>query len=222
MKSLILNMDTSMPLASVCLAEEGESIGMLNNHNQKDHAAWLHPAIEQLLQTSGHVLKDIHAFAVTSGPGSYTGLRVSIAAAKGFCFILNKPLILINTLEVMAYSAMRATDSDKGTLYCPMIDARRMEVFTGLYNDDLSECLPPAAVILDERFDNRFPPGKNIIVFGNGSLKYSGRQRIMEDIKTDAGHLAVLAAARYLKKDFTPADQAVPFYGKAFFTPPVK
>lgn len=222
MNQLILNMDTSMPLATICLAEQGKCLAMLKNENQKDHAAWLHPAIEELLCETGHVLQQLDAIAVTAGPGSYTGLRVSMAAAKGFCFILKKPLILVNTLEVMAFSAILATGSEREALYCPMIDARRMEVFTALYNEDLTAYWSPAAIILEDDFDSRFPPEKNIIIFGNGSRKYSGRKVVAGNILTDASHLAFLAANRYKAGDFTPADQAVPLYGKAFFTPSVK
>src|SRR5688572_7790636 len=106
MKELILNMDTSMPVASISLSMHGRSVAMLKNDLQKDHAAWLHPAIEQMLRENSFGLKQLDAIAVTAGPGSYTGLRVSMAAAKGFCYILKIPLILINTLEVMAFSAL--------------------------------------------------------------------------------------------------------------------
>ncbi len=222
MKPLILNMDTSMPLASICLAENGEPLTMLKNEFQKDHAAWLHPAIEQLFHETGRALKDLDAISVTAGPGSYTGLRVAMAAAKGFCFTLNKPLILVNTLEVMAFSAIRSVAAENGTLYCPMIDARRMEVFTGLYDIHLAEVNPPAAVILNDEFDKQLPVGRKVIVFGNGSQKYQGRQEVVNGIVSDARHLAVLAADRFRENRFTPAEEAVPFYGKAFFTPSLK
>ena len=145
-----------------------------------------------------------------------------MAAAKGFCFILNKPLILVNTLEVMAFGAIQDIKSEDGTLYCPMIDARRMEVFTALYDQQLTEWVSPAAVILDEEFDKQLPTGKKVVVFGSGSLKYQGKHEVMKDVLTDASHLAILAAKRFKENKFTRADQAVPFYGKAFFTPPVK
>lgn len=222
MKELILNMDTSMAVASISLSMHGRSVAMLKNDLQKDHAAWLHPAIEQMLRENGFGLQQLDAIAVTAGPGSYTGLRVSMAAAKGFCYILKIPLILINTLEVMAFSALKTVSNGMETLYCPMIDARRMEVFTALYDGSLNALLPPAAVILDENFDNRLPEGKPILVFGNGSKKYSGSRMAKENILTDAGHLGQLASLRYAAKAFTPAETAVPFYGKAFFTPPVK
>ena len=222
MKSLILNMDTSMPLASICLSENGLPGVIMKNESQKDHAAWLHPAIEQLLRETGHTLKDLDAIAVTEGPGSYTGLRVAMAAAKGFCFILNKPLILVNTLQVMAFSAIRSTTAENGTLYCPMIDARRMEVFTGLYDTQLAEVKPPSAVILNDEFDRQLPVDRKVIVFGSGSHKYQGRQEVVKGIVCDASHLAVIAATRFRQKTFTSAEKAVPFYGKAFFTPPVK
>lgn len=222
MNELLLNMDTSMPVASICLSMKGTSIAMMKNEQQKDHAAWLHPAIEHLLRENRRDLQQLDAIAVTAGPGSYTGLRVSMAAAKGFCYVLKKPLILINTLELMSFSALQSVSKPTETLFCPMIDARRMEVFTGLYDEELNELQSPAAVILDEDFDKRFPEGKTILVFGNGSNKYTGKKMVIENLVTDASHLGQLASIRYVEGAFTPAETAVPFYGKAFFTPPVK
>src|SRR3954468_19593640 len=98
--SLILNIDTSGKTASVSIAEKGNVLETISNDIQKDHAAFLHPAISRLL--SGESMSELDAIAVTAGPGSYTGIRVGMASAKGFCTALNKPLIIINTLEVMA------------------------------------------------------------------------------------------------------------------------
>jgi tRNA threonylcarbamoyladenosine biosynthesis protein TsaB len=144
-----------------------------------------------------------------------------MAAAKGFCYILKIPLILVNTLELMAFSAIKATPAND-QLYCPMIDARRMEVFTCLYDGKLSALWPAAAVVLDENFDARFPSGKKVLVFGNGSKKYRGSAMMMDNITTDASHLAELSSLRFDSGDFTMPESAVPFYGKAFYTPPVK
>ena len=222
MKPLILNMDTALPQASICLSQDGVCLDIFKNESQKDHAAWLHPAIEQMLRKNELGLKDLDGIAVTAGPGSYTGLRISMAAAKGFCFILKKPLLLINTLETMAYSAIQAIHAGNDTLYCPMIDARRMEVFTAVYNADLNVLVPMAAVVLNEYFDDSLPSGKKVIVFGSGSLKYQGRHEVLPGIATDASHLAELATRAFMEKKFTRLDEAVPLYGKAFFTPPVK
>src|ERR687889_642724 len=103
---LILNLDTSTDKASVCIARDGETFELLENNQQKDHASWIHPAIDQILHQANLVINDLEAVAVTAGPGSYTGLRVGMATAKGLCYALSKPLVAINTLEVMTRAAL--------------------------------------------------------------------------------------------------------------------
>src|SRR5690349_2645482 len=100
--SLILNIDTATSQASVCLAKDGIVLKELINKEQKDHAAWIQPAIKELLLETGYDLIYVNAIAVTAGPGSYTGLRVGLATAKGLCYALKIPLITESTLKVMA------------------------------------------------------------------------------------------------------------------------
>src|SRR5687767_1657626 len=133
--ALILNIDTAMELASICLSDEKEVLSFSENRDQKDHAGWLQPAIKQVMDDAGFSLSELAAIAVTSGPGSYTGLRVGLSSAKGLCFALKLPLITVNTLEAMA----QAVPSEAAALRCPMIDARRMEVFTAIYDDAMNE-----------------------------------------------------------------------------------
>ena len=102
--SLILNIDTALETASVCLAEDGNVLQFAASEDQKDHASWLHTAIAEALQKSGYLVKDLHAVAVSIGPGSYTGLRVGLAAAKGLCYGLNIPLITVNSLKIIAFT----------------------------------------------------------------------------------------------------------------------
>src|SRR5579872_6938935 len=123
--ALILNIDTATEEAGISLAADGEVMAMAVNPQQRDHAAWLHSAVEKMMHDAGTRITDLQAVAVTAGPGSYTGLRVGMAAAKGFCYALNIPLITENTLKVMAMAARDQTVSEG--LLCPMIDARRME-----------------------------------------------------------------------------------------------
>ena len=144
--ALILNIDTSLETASVCLAKDAVAVKLLINENQRDHASWIHNAIHLALQDSGCLITELEAVAVSNGPGSYTGLRVGLATAKGLCYGLGIPLITISTLKMMA-TAVKHKASD---LICPMIDARRMEVFTAVYNKDLLELSPAQAMIIDE------------------------------------------------------------------------
>ena len=144
--SLILNIDTALDTASVCLAKDGTSLQLITNDNQKDHATWLHTAINEILKKGGYSISQLEAVAVSIGPGSYTGLRVGLASAKGFCYALRIPLIAVSTLEMMAVSVKEEASG----LICPLIDARRMEVFTAIYDKELGEKSSPQTMIIDE------------------------------------------------------------------------
>src|SRR5678816_960051 len=127
---LILTIDTATEIATVCISEEDQVLESISNEDQKQHASFLQDGIKNLLQKCGISQKDISAVSVTAGPGSYTGLRVGIASAKGLSYALNIPLILLNTLEVMAKAVMTSDKNITGNvLFCPMIDARRMDIF---------------------------------------------------------------------------------------------
>lgn len=171
--ALLLNIDTATEVASVCVALNGASLALIQNQQQKEHASFIHKGIAAILNKTGYKLHDIDAFAVTSGPGSYTGLRVGMATAKGFCYALSKPLIAINTLEVMAKGAIDTSGrAEKDMLFCPMIDARRMEVFTAIYNADLKVIFSPGAVIVEEGLLNDYMINNKILFFGSGSKKF--------------------------------------------------
>jgi tRNA threonylcarbamoyladenosine biosynthesis protein TsaB len=165
-KEMILLIDTSQETATVALSNEGKVLHWEENKISKEHASWLHTAIARLIAEAEITLGDLKAVAVIAGPGSYTGLRVGMAAAKGFCYALNIPLITRNTLEVMAES-MRNSAAEKGALICPMIDARRDEVFTALYSIGLkpktpnAERLTPNAESQNSEITNRQQPTAN-------------------------------------------------------------
>src|SRR5687767_4686808 len=165
----ILTIDTSTEKASIALSEAGETIGLSINEEQKDHAGWIHQAIENLLASKSLSLKELHAVAVTAGPGSYTGLRIGLATAKGLCYALSLPLITVNTLEAMAVCAIAA--KQEAERFCPMIDARRMEVFTAVYDQELSVIMKPAAMILDSTAFQTLLNDYRVLFFGNGYPK---------------------------------------------------
>lgn len=197
------------------------SLALLENEHQKEHASFLHAAIAGLLMKTGHKLNDIEAFAVTAGPGSYTGLRVGMATAKGFCYALSKPLIAINTLEVMAKAAIDARGkAGEDMLFCPMIDARRMEVFTAVYNADLENIFSPYALILEEKLFNSYMINNKVLFFGSGSKKFmkiaSNPNSEFAEIAFNAGHLGSLAEIAFQKKIFSNLSYAEPTYFKDF------
>jgi len=218
--ALILNIDTSTEKAGICLSQEGNSLAMVQNKDQKDHASWLHPAIEQLLKENGYRMKDLQAVAVTSGPGSYTGLRVGMAAAKGFCYALQIPLITENTLKVMA---LAATEQFPGTgLFCPMIDARRMEVFTTVYQSDLVAIMPTVTMIIDENSFAGYLAEGTLSFFGGGSYKckpiIKAPSAVFIEVDPNVAYLGILSFLRYLQREFTVLAHSEPAYTKEFYT----
>jgi len=160
-----------MESAFICLSSNGICIDVMYNHVQKDHAAFLHPAIDELMKRNHLVFSDLSAIAVTKGSGSYTGIRVGMAAATGLSFTLQKPLIAINNLELLAKEAQLQMPQED-ILICPMIDARRMEVFTALYNHQMQPIIPPSAVVLDNNYLNTFLKENKVVFTGNGAQKF--------------------------------------------------
>ena len=217
--NFILSIDTAVTEASVCLSNDAEILALKTNHHSHESAAWLHTAIQQLLHETTISIHQLAAVAVSAGPGSYTGLRVGMAAAKGLCYALQIPLITINTLHMMAVAAL----NEPTDLLCPMIDARRMEVFTGLYTKALDEVLPAQAVILDAHIFSTILGQSTITFFGNGSQKFQTLMHhphaVFKNINADASHLSALARQAFQQKKFADLAYSEPFYGKEFFSP---
>lgn len=219
--SLILNIETSTATASLCLTDSKGLEDLQTNSDQKDHAGWLHTAIDKLLQKNNYTVADLNAVAVSIGPGSYTGLRVGLASAKGFCYALNIPLIAISTLKMMAF-AVKDEAPEEG-LICPMIDARRMEVFTAVYSKSLIEKIAPQSIIVDGAFERFLDSDKKIIFCGNGSKKlqpyYTAPNIIYADTEANALHLGRLAAISFEINDFADLAYTEPVYIKEFYNP---
>ncbi|MCW3082063.1 tRNA (adenosine(37)-N6)-threonylcarbamoyltransferase complex dimerization subunit type 1 TsaB [Segetibacter sp.] len=219
--ALLLNIDTATEVASVCVSLNGISIAFEENQHQREHASFVHAAIASVLKEAGYTLNDIEAFAVTSGPGSYTGLRVGMATAKGFCYALTKPFIMVNTLEVMAKAALQTGSTISNTdLLCPMIEARRMEVFTALYNTDLKNILSPQPLILEEESFTRFMIERRIVFFGSGSIKFKAimvnQNGVFVSVDHNATHLGMLADKAFEEKIFFDLPYSQPTYFKDF------
>jgi tRNA threonylcarbamoyladenosine biosynthesis protein TsaB len=218
--ALLLHIDTAQEEACVSISENDDVIEFAVNEKQSDHASWLHPAIAGLFEKSGKSLKALDAVSVIAGPGSYTGLRVGMSAAKGFCFALQKPLITIGTLPLL-FSRSRTVETT-AELFCPMIDARRSEVFTALYNKNGEEILPPHARILDEHsFDDELK-GYKILFLGNGSDKFqllkSHPNAIFQKFPLIPGTQAALAWRDFIGKNFVGLAYVEPMYIKEFYT----
>lgn len=223
---ILLNIDTATEHASVCLSNGSAILGLIESNDQKNHATFLQPAIKDLMAGSNYSLNDIDAVAVTAGPGSYTGLRVGLASAKGICFAFGKPLIMVDTLEVMAQAILdhlvsANTIPDPCALLCPMIDARRMEVFTALYSINLQEIEAPHALIIDEQAFSSDKYPTPIIFSGSGHLKLKELVKKPSfsflNIQHNATQLAARALISYQSGRFANLAYAEPLYVKAFF-----
>ncbi len=217
--SIILNIDTAQENASVSLSENGRLLGVLQNAIQKDHAVFLHPAIKQLLNEHRLDMKSIQAVSVTSGPGSYTGLRVGMAAAKGICHALQIPLISLCTLKTMA-NAVKSIAIEKDALICPMIDARRMEVFTALFNVSMETIISPIPMILNEHSFSAELQQQKIIFFGSGSAKFNSIINSEEAVFLSSvdwmESMCELAEESFSKAEFSDLATLTPNYLKEY------
>ena len=223
--SLILNIDTATETGHVSIAKDGVVLHDMFNDQQKNHAGFLQPAIKQVLADSEILIHEIDAVAVTEGPGSYTGIRIGMASAKGLSYALNKPLIVINTLEVMAKSAIQQLQAqlsfnDKALL-CPMIDARRMEVFTAIYDISLMNILPHAAVILENSSFNSVLDNCFVNFFGSGSEKWKAlcnhKNAFFINVDITSTALSGLSIKKFEQNLFTNIAYSEPLYIKEFY-----
>lgn len=223
--SLILHIDTALDSAHLVLSKDGEKIAHSLNAQQYDHAAWIQTAIKQLFVDSNQSMDHLKSVAVVAGPGSYTGLRVGMATAKGICYAMDIPLITIDTLYLMATNAKTAiTSLPAKSLLVPMIDARRMEVFTAGYDNNLNIVLPAQAMILTEASYSSLLEQGTIFFFGNGAEKWksmcthSNAMFIESDYQPRA--LVEASYSKYLRHEFTALAYAEPVYIKEFYIHP--
>ena len=222
--SLILNIDTATDIAHISLSISGVILDSVINTDQKEHGSFLQPAIEKLLKNNSIAIESIDAIAISTVHGSYTGLRVGMASAKGICFALQKPLISINSLEIIAFAAIleNADNNDiSNLLICPMIDARRMEVFTALYSQKLEIILEPQAMIIDSNsFENHFLENK-ILFVGNGAKKWElickNKKALFTQNSNNLLAMNRLSFKKYGNKDFSNLAYSEPSYLKEFF-----
>jgi len=220
--SFLLNIDTSTSKAFVSVSENELPIDTFYNYNQKEHAGFIHTAIEELLFKNNIKLHQLASIVVSAGPGSYTGLRVGLSSAKGLCYALNIPLIAINTLEMMANDLINQTSLSNKFLYCPMIDARRMEVFTAVYTHELLPILEPQSSILSSDSFNSLLSEKRIITTGDGSSKFheiKSHPNLQHSESYNLPYsLSQLGFKRFVNQEFNVLSTTEPIYIKDFFT----
>lgn len=216
--AFILNIETSTKNCSVSIAKNGEiqSLKEINNGNYS-HAEMLHPLILEALKESNIEFSKIDAVAVGKGPGSYTGLRIGVSAAKGLCFANSLPLISINSLEILAHTQQI---EDQGCLV-PMIDARRMEVYSSIFDMNHNLIGETKAEIIDQNSYSKSLEKGNVYFFGDGADKCKevithNNARFIDEQFPSANQMGILSYEKYKKLDFENVAYFEPFYLKDF------
>lgn len=218
----ILNINTAFETASVSLSTGEEIIVEAENNSQKDHASFLEPAVKKICRAAKVNLNSIDAISVINGPGSYTGLRVALSSAKALCYALKKPLVLLNTLDVMANALkLQSPLQQENILFCPLIDARRQEVYTGLYDYNLNLIKYYSAEILNNNFLQEEKNTDIIVTGGTGSLKLQeipNNKNILYINPLKLSKPAVILANRaVILKKFSDIVYSEPFYLKPVY-----
>jgi tRNA threonylcarbamoyladenosine biosynthesis protein TsaB len=219
---LLLHIETATDTCSVALSDNGNIVGIKEAIRTRSHASILTVFINDIFKKTGLAVKDIDAVAVSKGPGSYTGLRIGVASAKGLCYATNKPLISVNTLQSMCGSFIQDNTFSEGDLFCPMIDARRMEVYCALFNTQLNFVEPTAAVILENDFLKQHLNKNKIHFFGDGAEKLkplianNNSAIFIDDFSPSSKGMIALAEKKYANNDFENTAYFEPFYLKDF------
>jgi tRNA threonylcarbamoyladenosine biosynthesis protein TsaB len=226
MSSLILSIETSTSVGSVALHKDGVLVTAYELHAEKSHSGALTPMVEQVFKYTGYTMQELDAIAISKGPGSYTGLRIGTSTAKGLCFALDKPLIAINTLEAMAAQVARINPGK--ALFCPMLDARRMEVFCLLARANGQVLEETHPLIVEEGAFAGYLKENEILFFGNGAAKCKplfasqANALFIDGIYPVASEIGYLASKAFNKGAFEDVAYFEPFYLKDFQGPKLK
>lgn len=224
MSTFILQLDTSTPVCTVSLSRDGKVMGVIHADGHNVHASSLTTQISRLMEEQHLQYSDLAAVAVGKGPGSYTGLRIGVSTAKGICFAANLPLIAVDSLQMLAmgFQAKHISGQSPGTLLCPMIDARRMEVYMAIYSAGMELVRPTSAEIIDADYFNFLEPDQKISLFGSGADKFENiflnhpQVKVVPGIQADASYLSGLAYQAYTQQHFEDLAYFEPYYLKDF------
>jgi len=223
---LILSIDTSTRGCSVSLVGDTGLISSYELFTDRSSSSMLTTLMQNCVEHAGFTLSELDAIAVAMGPGSYTGLRVGVSTAKGLCYALDKPLLAINTLEAMSLQLSRFYQNH---LLCPMIDARRMEVYAAVFDDKNQTVLATQAVILSENSFEELLLNNKVVFFGDGSAKFKSlvgdnpnaifpNQEIYPSAKT----VGLMAVEAFIAGKFEDVASFEPYYLKDFMSPAPK
>ena len=218
----ILNIETSTMVCSVALSVDGKVVAIEESLEKNSHAKNITIFSEKVIENAGISFNQLDAVAVSMGPGSYTGLRIGVSTAKGFCYAIDKPLIAINTLKSLAAGMRTQIKNTQDFLLCPMIDAKRMEVYYAFFDSNLNEVRETKAEVIDSNsFDDVFAKHKMIFA-GDGSAKcktflgYHKNALFLDNYLPSSGNMCVLSEQSFNEKKFEDVAYFEPFYLKDF------
>ncbi|MEI6754696.1 MAG: tRNA (adenosine(37)-N6)-threonylcarbamoyltransferase complex dimerization subunit type 1 TsaB [Paludibacter sp.] len=220
---ILLHIETSTNVCSVALSENSDCLFFKSNTDGMNHAALLSVFIAEALEVLKSNNNKLDAVAVSSGPGSYTGLRIGVSTAKGLCYGLDIPLISVSTLEILATEAINSVGNDEEALFCPMIDARRMEVYSAFYDAHLNLKREISADVIDSESYSEILSQQPVYFFGNGSEKCKSalnhpKALFIENLDPLVTNMISLAEKAYTEQNFVDTAYFEPFYLKEFQT----
>lgn len=241
---MILCLETSTAVCSVALVENGNVVALRESLDGQNHAEKITLFIDEVMKEAGIAYKDLDAVATSMGPGSYTGLRIGVSTAKGLCYAMEKPLIAIDTLAAMAcgfndaetqrgkvtelmvgvnsQSQGQGQSQQPTSILCPMIDARRMEVYTAFFNEKLERTSETEALVIDENSFMELKQNNHLYLFGDGADKFAAlfendeNITVVEKFHCSAAYMAKLADEAFTNKQFVDTAYFEPFYLKNF------
>jgi tRNA threonylcarbamoyladenosine biosynthesis protein TsaB len=221
--AIILYLETATKVCSVALADGEQLLALHETSISNSHSELITVFIQEVIEEAGIAMSAVDAVAVSMGPGSYTGLRIGVSTAKGLCYGLGKPLISVGTLQAMAFGAVsQLKDIDKNSLICPMLDARRMEVYYSLYDRDLNEIQPAQAAIITAETFQDIADKHSVLLMGDGAEKcmplFEGQPNIklLEDFTISARYMMKAATQKFHDNTFEDVAYFEPFYLKDF------
>jgi len=227
-QALILHIETATDICSVAISEGDQQLALAESGPERSHATLLNSFIRECLNNSGKELKQLDAVAVSKGPGSYTGLRIGVSTVKGIAYALGFPLLSSGTLENMAHGAgshseiqTLITRYENSLLLCPMLDARRMEVYSAFFNTGMDAVRPVTADIVDPDSFGELLEKNHVCFFGNGAEKCEQvlnhpHAHFIAGINPSASHMIKPVLKRFAEEDFEDVAYFEPFYLKDF------
>ncbi len=219
--SCILHIETSTDVCSVAVSQDGAVIFSKEDHSGPNHSVKLGLFVDEAMSFTDNHAIPFDAVAVSCGPGSYTGLRIGVSMAKGICYARDLKLLSVPTLELLAVPVLLREQVEEDALICPMIDARRMEVYAGVFDRGLREVRPVGADIVDADTYKEYLDKHPVYFFGNGAVKcmdtiHHPNAHLIPGIEPLAKNMMPLAERRMMQEKFEDVAYFTPFYLKDF------